>query len=83
MIKLLIKLYRLLLKPILFVFALPHSYGACCRFVPSCSQYTVLCFENFNFIKAFYLSIKRLLSCHPWKKNRFVFDFPGERKMKV
>lgn len=53
---LLIKLYQLLLSPYL---------GRSCRFAPTCSQYAINSFKNFNFIMAFYLTIKRLLKCHP------------------
>ena len=37
-----------------------------CRFFPTCSEYAIECFQNFGFIKGGWLSIKRILRCHPW-----------------
>ena len=42
--------------------------GSSCRYEPSCSEYALESFERFSFFKAFYLTAKRLLSCHPWGK---------------
>ncbi len=40
-----------------------------CTFYPTCSEYAIGCFERFNIIKALFLSIKRILRCHPWQKE--------------
>lgn len=53
----LIKAYQILLSPIL-----PPS----CRYTPTCSQYGVEAFQKHGFFKGFYLTTKRILSCHPW-----------------
>ncbi len=37
----------------------------CCRFYPSCSQYTYEAIERFGVLNGMKLSAKRLLSCHP------------------
>ncbi|GAB2548623.1 membrane protein insertion efficiency factor YidD [Gracilibacillus alcaliphilus] len=37
-----------------------------CRFHPSCSNYGLECFQRFNVVKASYLTIKRILKCHPF-----------------
>ena len=37
-----------------------------CRFTPTCSQYALEAFERFGFFKGGYLSLKRLLKCHPF-----------------
>jgi len=42
-----------------------------CRFYPSCSNYTKEAFEKFKFLKASYLSIKRILRCHPFNKGGY------------
>ena len=44
-----------------------HMHNAC-RFTPTCSNYALEAFENFNFFKASYLSIKRILRCRPFGK---------------
>jgi putative membrane protein insertion efficiency factor len=39
--------------------------GGQCRFVPSCSDYAIECFEKFGFIKGMYKSLGRILRCNP------------------
>ena len=36
-----------------------------CRFTPTCSEYAKECYTKFNFVKASYLTTKRLLKCNP------------------
>ncbi len=40
-----------------------------CRFYPSCSEYALQAFQKYDLLKALFLTIKRLLSCHPFNKN--------------
>jgi putative membrane protein insertion efficiency factor len=47
---------------------------ATCRFIPTCSEYTVLAIQKYGIIKGLYLGAKRVLRCHPWSKQRV--DFP-------
>ncbi|MFH1436454.1 MAG: membrane protein insertion efficiency factor YidD [Pseudomonadota bacterium] len=54
---LLIRLYRLMLSPII---------GRFCRFTPTCSMYGKICFERFGFFRAFYLTAWRILRCQPF-----------------
>jgi len=42
------------------------SLGKNCRFHPTCSSYCMSAFEKYNFFKASYLSIKRIIKCHPF-----------------
>lgn len=51
-----IKFYRLALSPIL-----PPS----CRFTPTCSEYSITAIQRFGFLKGSYLSIRRIVRCHP------------------
>lgn len=44
-----------------------HLHNAC-RFEPTCSNYALESFENFNFFKASFLTIKRLIRCRPFGK---------------
>ena len=53
----LVKLYQLVLSPFL-----PPS----CRFYPTCSEYCIEALQKYPIYRALYLSIKRLLRCHPW-----------------
>ena len=53
----LIRAYQLLLSPLS-----PPS----CRFYPSCSAYAVTALERFGLFRGSWLTIRRLLHCHPW-----------------
>jgi putative membrane protein insertion efficiency factor len=47
------------------------SYGQVCRFHPSCSAYSLEALRRFGFIRGCYLTIRRLLRCHPWNPGGF------------
>lgn len=53
---------------ILYRYLLSMYLGNNCRFQPTCSQYALECYQQFNVIKASYLTLRRLLKCHPWGK---------------
>lgn len=55
-----ISLYRWLLSPML---------GQRCRFYPSCSQYAQEAIERHGSGFGSWLTIKRLLKCHPWHEG--------------
>lgn len=38
----------------------------CCRFYPSCSSYAYEAYLKYGFLRGSYLSIKRILKCHPF-----------------
>ena len=52
-----IKIYQLFLSPIM---------KQNCRYLPSCSEYTVECLKQFGLAKGIFLSFKRISKCHPW-----------------
>lgn len=58
----LIKIYQYLLSPFL---------GQCCRFYPSCSSYTTDAIKQHGFLNGIFLSLKRIIRCHPWCKGGF------------
>lgn len=37
-----------------------------CRYTPTCSQYAVEALQKHGPFKGLYLTVKRILSCHPW-----------------
>jgi uncharacterized protein len=53
----LIHLYRYLLSPWI---------GNQCRFYPSCSHYSEEAINLHGFFVGSYLTLRRLLKCHPW-----------------
>lgn len=52
----LIRGYQRFISPLLG----PH-----CRFTPTCSQYGVEAISRFGFVKGGWLTVKRVLRCHP------------------
>ena len=70
----LIKGYRYLLSPLL---------GHSCRYLPTCSEYSIEALQTFGLFKGIFMSIKRILSCHPIKflGGREGFD-PVKKKNK-
>ena len=42
-----------------------------CRFYPTCSAYAYEAIERFGVFKGLYLSIKRLLKCHPFNEGGY------------
>lgn len=54
---LLIQVYKKIISP-----SLPPA----CRYTPTCSSYALEAFQKHSIHIAFYLTIKRVLSCHPW-----------------
>ena len=53
-----IKIYKFLISPFL---------GQSCRYLPTCSDYSIQALENFGFLKGAYIALKRIFSCHPIK----------------
>lgn len=43
----------------------------CCRFYPTCSQYALEAFTKYGCIKGGYLSVKRILKCHPFHEGGY------------
>lgn len=58
----LIKVYKRLISPML-----PPS----CRFVPSCSEYSMQALEKYGFFRGIYLSARRILRCHPFNEGGY------------
>ena len=71
----LIKGYKYLISPL---------FGNSCRYLPTCSQYSIDALKEFGFFKGLLISIKRILSCHPIKflGGGEGFD-PVKKEMKV
>ena len=67
----LIKYYQYLISPLI---------GHSCRYLPTCSEYSIEALKTFGFFKGFSLSIKRILSCHPWGNGGFD---PVKKEMKL
>lgn len=55
-----IKTYRALVSPWL---------GRHCRFHPTCSSYALTAIERFGALRGVWLTLLRLLRCHPWHEG--------------
>ena len=53
-----IKGYKFIISPLL---------GNSCRYLPTCSEYSIDALKTFGFFKGIFMSTKRILSCHPIK----------------
>lgn len=42
-----------------------------CRFTPTCSEYALEALQRYGAIKGSYLSVRRILKCHPFHKGGF------------
>ena len=49
---------------------------ATCRYSPTCSAYAVEAIKKHGPFYGFYLSVKRILSCHPWSKKSGHYPVP-------
>ena len=54
----LIKAYKYLISPL---------FGNSCRYLPTCSEYSIDALKEFGFAKGLFMSLKRIMSCHPIK----------------
>jgi putative membrane protein insertion efficiency factor len=59
---LLIWLYQQLISPL---------FSASCRFVPTCSAYGIEAIKKYGPFKGGWLTLKRILSCHPWGRGGY------------
>ena len=66
-----IKIYKYLISPLI---------GPSCRYLPTCSEYSIEALKVYGFSKGLILSFKRIMSCHPWGNGGFD---PVKKEMKV
>lgn len=57
-----IKFYQRNISPLL---------GSNCRYLPTCSEYSVQAFEKYGFFKGLYLTVFRILRCNPFSKGGY------------
>lgn len=62
------RLFRhIVLLPVYFYrYSISPLIHSRCRYVPTCSQYTVEAILKHGILKGGALAVKRFLSCHPW-----------------
>ncbi len=57
-----VKGYQYVISPIL-----PPS----CRFIPTCSTYTIQAIEKYGVVRGTYLGLRRILRCHPFCRGGY------------
>ena len=57
-----IRIYQIIISPLI---------GSNCRYSPTCSTYTIESLKKHGLIKGSKLSIKRILSCHPFGNSGY------------
>ncbi|TNE99697.1 MAG: membrane protein insertion efficiency factor YidD [Gammaproteobacteria bacterium] len=63
---------KLLLLPIRFYqYAISPLMASHCRHTPTCSQYAVEAITHHGAVKGTFLSVHRLLRCHPWAEGGY------------
>ena len=58
----LIKTYQSTLSPLI---------GKNCRFIPTCSEYTIDAILEYGCLKGIWLGLKRILRCNPFSKGGY------------
>ena len=62
LVKIFIRIYQIFISPLL---------GFRCRYSPTCSEYTSKSIEIYGLKKGIYISLKRVLRCHPWSDGGY------------
>lgn len=65
-----IRFYRKFISPL---------KAPCCRFSPTCSQYALEAFRERGAFVGFYLTVRRLIRCHPFYKGDFYDPVPSKK----
>jgi len=55
-----VNFYRKYISPM----SAPH-----CRYIPTCSKYALEALEKYGALKGGFLSLRRILRCHPFRKG--------------
>ena len=60
---LMIRFYRRAVSP---------CFPPCCRYTPTCSQYALEAIEKYGAFKGGWLSLRRILKCHPFHRQKSI-----------
>ena len=66
-----IHIYRLFISPLT---------GKNCRFEPTCSEYSLTALKTHGVVYGLYLSIKRILKCHPFSRYSGYDPVPSKKR---
>lgn len=60
---------KILIKMIKAYQKIPGNFHNHCKYIPTCSNYTIEALEEYGFIKGSLLGLKRILKCNPFSKG--------------
>ena len=55
----------------IYQFLISQLLGNSCRYLPTCSEYSIESLKAHGFFRGLFYSFKRILSCHPWGRGGF------------
>ncbi|MCK5373873.1 MAG: membrane protein insertion efficiency factor YidD [Alphaproteobacteria bacterium] len=70
------RIFRFFIK--IYTYALSPLLGRNCRYYPTCSQYADEALKRYGVLKGLYLSIARVMRCHPWSHHSFNDPVPKQ-----
>ena len=53
------------------IFLSPLKVRTHCIYTPTCSQYAIEALTRYGVVKGLWLSIRRILRCHPWGRGGY------------
>lgn len=53
------------------IFLSPLKVYTHCIYTPTCSQYAIEALQKYGVVKGSWLSVKRILRCHPWAEGGY------------
>ena len=53
------------------IFLSPLKVRTHCIYTPTCSQYAIEALEKYGVVKGLWLSVRRILRCHPWAEGGY------------
>lgn len=65
-----VKIYQILISPEKSFWGKGRNIKIC-RFHPTCSDYTIGSLRQHGIIKGGFLSVRRILRCHPWNPGGY------------
>jgi len=86
------KVFRILFKPLewlmlgfvyLYKYLISPLLPKSCKFTPTCSTYAVKAIKEFGVFRGFFMSIRRIIRCNPWNKDKSFDPVPDNIKGKI
>ena len=62
---------KILIRGIRFYQSMPFKSHHSCRFVPTCSNYTIQAIEQYGSFRGMWMGIKRIVRCNPFGRSGY------------